>query len=117
MNHVRSRARFTVRRLMVAVAVVGLLFGLYDQARVLLLSNTYRRKAVYCDRMERRCREIDAMDPAVRTREAAEALDDPFLDDPAWNKRMIPYFKALQKKYEDAASHPRLPVAPDPPAL
>jgi hypothetical protein len=115
MTRARFGPRFTVRRLMMAVAVVALLFGFYDQARVLRLSNEYRRKAAYCDKMERRCREIDAMDPATKARKAAEAYDDPFLGDPAWNKRMIPYFQALKQKYEEASSHPRLPVAPDPP--
>jgi hypothetical protein len=110
-----SRFRPTVRRMMVAVAVVGLSLGIIDQLRMGARSARYRRKAQACERMIRRCREIEAMDPATRAREAAAAFDNPYLDDPAWNRQMIPYFELLRKKYEYAAAHPRTPLPPDPP--
>ncbi len=84
----RFRPRFTVRRLMMLVAVVGLLFGAYDQVR-----------------MFRRAEEAEAV------------MDDPFLNDPDWNRRMISWFAAMKRKYREAAAHPRRPVAPDPPPL
>jgi len=101
--------------MMLAVAVVGLSLAAIDAARMGSRSATYRRKADGAARMARRSREIDAMDPATRSREAGAAFDNPFLDDPAWNRRMIPYLDALEEKYRHAAEHPRLPVPPDPP--
>jgi hypothetical protein len=55
------------------------------------------------------------MDPATRTRENEDAMDDPYLDNPAWNGRMIAYWAEMKKKYTYAAAHPRIPVLPDPP--
>jgi len=54
------------------------------------------------------------MDVATRTHEA-EAAYDPYLDNPEWNRQMIPYFEGLKNKYRYAAAHPRMPVPPDPP--
>jgi hypothetical protein len=54
------------------------------------------------------------MDAETRAREAEYWLDDPFLNDPAWNRQMIPYFEALKLKYRYAAEHPREPVPPGP---
>ena len=55
------------------------------------------------------------MDAATRAREAEAAYDNPYLDDPAWNRQMIPYFDGLKRKYRYAAEHPRDPIPPDPP--
>ena len=109
------RLKMTVRRMMGVVAIVGLSLGLADEARMRVRAAGYRRKAEACERMVRRCREIDAMDEVTRAREADAAYDDPYLDDPAWNRKMVLYFEALKDKYIDAAAHPRRPVPPDPP--
>jgi hypothetical protein len=111
----RFRPRFTVRRLMVAVAVVALMFGAYDQVKVYRLASKYRRIADYCTRMEQKCRKIDAMDPVTRAREAEEAMDDPFLNDADWNRQMIPWWENMKNKYFEASVHPRRPLTPDPP--
>lgn len=113
----RFRPRFTVRRLMMLVAVVGLLFGAYDQVRMFRLAARYRRMAEAYAERETRSRKIDAMDPITRAEEAEAAMDDPFLNDPDWNRRMISWFAAMKRKYREAAAHPRRPVAPDPPPL
>jgi hypothetical protein len=111
-----ARVRFTVRRMMVAVAVVGFFLASADAIRVYGLASKYRRKAESCALMARRCGQIDAMDPATRAREAAFAMDNPYLEYPDWNRQMIGYYAALKVKYEHAADHPRLPIPPDPPA-
>jgi hypothetical protein len=109
------RVKVTVRRLMGLVAVVGLVLGIGDALWVSAVAAKYRSKADSAERQERRCRQIDAMDAETRAREAEAAFDDPFLDNPTWNRQMIPYFEALKHKYRYAAEHPREPVLADPP--
>jgi hypothetical protein len=106
------RARLTVRRLM---GMVALALGIADALWVSAVASRYRRKADSAERLERRCRQIDAMDAETRARAVEAAYDDPYLDNPAWNRRMIPYFEALKHKYRYAAEHPREPVPPDAP--
>lgn len=107
--------RFTIRRVMVAVAIVGVLLGCIDAVKVAGLARKYRHKAESLARMERRCREIDAMTREVRKARSDAMFDDPYLLDPVWNRKMIPYFAQLQSKFALAAEHPRIPIAPDPP--
>lgn len=109
------RPQFTARRMMVAVVILGLFLGGLDASRVRGMASKYRRKAESAARLERRCRQIDAMDPATRAREAEAAYDNPLLDDPNYNRRMIRYFAAMRIKYNHAADNPRLPIPPDPP--
>ena len=109
------RSRFTVRRMMAAVAVVAVVLWAWDAARMGARSTSYRRKADWCARMASRCRTIVAMDPATLAREAEAGFDDPYTNNPAWSREMIPYLEGLRDKYADAAEHPRNPVAPDPP--
>ncbi len=66
-------------------------------------------------RQVERCREIDAMDPVIRAREAFEAMDDLYLDHPDWNREMIPYLEELARILADAAEHPRRRLPPLPP--
>ena len=110
-----AHTKLTVRRMMLVVAMVGLCLGVADAVRMSMRSAGYRRRAGSAERMERRCREIDAMDAATRAREAEAAYDNPYLDDPAWNRQMIPYFEGLKRKYRYAAEHSRDPIPPDPP--
>lgn len=116
-----SRPRFTVRRMMVAVAIVGLLFGMADWLSLNERVNRFRRLAESAARMERRCREMDAMDPVRRALAAKEAEDSYFeitsnwLAHPEWTRKATGYFAALRTKYEQAAENPRLSVPPDPP--
>lgn len=69
--------KLTVWRMMCVVAAVGLALGVADAVRMSIRVAKYRRIADWCDRMERRCREIDAMDAVTRAREAKAAFDDP----------------------------------------
>jgi hypothetical protein len=107
---------FSMRKLLAAVALVGLLLGGVDALSTKIKENKYLRKAEASAKMEKNCRIFDSMDSATRAREAAAAYDNPYLDDPAWNKKMIIYFEKLKNKYYQAAAHPRLPVPPDEPA-
>ncbi len=97
------------------VALISLMSWTVDRANVARQAAKYARQAAYYDGMARRCREIVALDPAVRDRRAEEAFDDPFLDHPEWARRMIGFFEELANKYRRAAATPRSPVPPDPP--
>jgi hypothetical protein len=111
-----KHSTFSMRKLLAAIALVGLLLGGIDALSTKIKSNKYLKKAEASAKMENKCRMIDSMDPATRTREAAAAYDNPYLDNPEWNKKMIVYFQKLKEKYYYAADHPRLPVSPDEPA-
>ena len=97
------RVRFTVRRLMVAVAVVAILCG----ASVLVRRSSYfRAKAVrYRVRvgMER-----SLLSMLMMRYDSSE---------PEWagpRRRRISRLQELMRKYDRAARYPWLPVAPDP---
>ncbi len=82
------RVRFTVRRLMVAVAVVACIFWVIERRRrFLIIVDSHRTP--------------DAR--FLRHRGANYEL------------RLIRWHDEMQVKYEFAAAHPFLPVAPDPP--
>jgi hypothetical protein len=104
------RVKMTVRRWMGLVAVVGVFLGVADTVRMSLRASKYREIADRCEQLEHRCREIDAMDPVTRAREAEAAWDDPYLDNPAWNHEMISYWAEEKRKFRDAAANPRLPL-------
>jgi hypothetical protein len=85
--------RFTIRRLMVATAIVAVVFGVYGW--------TMRRSTIF-------------------RREAAKHLEDtlvlgPFTYFPNDSEPRAAYHWALAEKYSRAARYPWLPVAPDPP--
>jgi hypothetical protein len=115
MSFARFRPRFTVRWLIVAVAVVALLLGAYDHITMLLLANKYRRTSEYCSWMEQNCREIDRMDPEIRTRKSIENPNNDYFFDPDWNREMIRWFETMKQNYFEAAAHPRRPLIPAPP--
>jgi hypothetical protein len=106
---------FSLRKLLAGVALTAVFLGGIDFLSMKIRSNEYLEKARASETMEKNCRLIDSMDPATRARQAAAAYDNPYLDDPAWNRKMIAYFQKLKIKYYYAASHPRLPVPPDDP--
>ncbi len=95
------RVRFTVRRMMVAVAVVGvvLCLHLYLREKADPLSRGYREIA---DRHEMRLHQI-SMDIVYRPAEKAR-----------WMLHAA-HHAAMVEKYSRAARYPFLPVAPDPP--
>jgi hypothetical protein len=107
--------RMTTRRWMLGVVLLCAMLGAALMGVRAARARRFRRLAEYAARMERRCREIDAMDPNARAREADYDLDDPYLLEPEWNRKMIGFWEEMKDKYSYAADHPWLGVAPDPP--
>jgi hypothetical protein len=104
------RVRFTIWRLMIAIAIIGLPLGLIaeeEEVRQRRLSESYRSLAAYhesrtvasiaCSRT--RCTFTDHRGRIMRSDEV-RASD--------WHRR-------LAEKYRHAAARPWLPVEPDPP--
>jgi hypothetical protein len=54
------------------------------------------------------------MDPETLAKEASEAFDDPYLNNPEWARRMIPWLARMRKKYEYAVDHPWIMVQTEP---
>jgi hypothetical protein len=118
--------RFSVRGLMVAVAVVALLMGgLLEYARLKRLGREYAGRAIGARR---------AMEPARRSlgwsheRWLAECRRFDQIEQasggwykfgrppsPERAKRLVAYWQPVVAKYERAARYPWLPVEPDPP--
>ena len=92
------RVRFTVRRLMIAVAVVGIILGPYTTCR--------NRAARFDERCEWHYRRIDELLRGVY-----------YGDDAAWRRvaARAAWHTEMHEKYDLASRRPWLPVAPDPP--
>jgi hypothetical protein len=101
MHLYRCRPRFTVRRLMIAVVVVGLISAVGIEIRRYLREGEILRQR-YRDRANFYELRIELVTnwtiESVRSREIRRA-----------------HCERLWKKYDFAAHHPWLPVAPDPP--
>ena len=100
------RTRFTVRRLMVAVAIMGSLsYGL----RLWILNRTYRLRA----------ESHVARKTEARGREAwaAKMAKSGYLSAPraSVEASKVEYHDNMAIKYDHAARYPWLPVEPDPP--
>ena len=100
------RVRFTIRRLMAAVAVLALVLAVADQLRRRRESfqrsaDVYRRKTGDAFMAAQITRSGNLFVWDRRTSPAHEALAD--------------HYDALRVKYERAAAHPWRPVTPDPP--
>ena len=124
------RVRFTVRRMMLFVAFVGVAIGgsieiTREFARLRQLSHNYWVKSRRIAGRERMVRSGAAISHAawvaqVQDIERTERrtggwfkMGRPYAPDRC--KRLIPYFLALRLKYERAARFPWLHVEPDPP--
>ena len=99
----RFRLRFTVRRLMVAVAIVGILLGAWiglERRRVWLqgLLERHQDRAQLCE-LYKFIGKLDRKPAAWIARHQAR----------------FEHHLAMMRKYERAARHPWLPLAPDPP--
>jgi hypothetical protein len=105
------RVRFTVRRMMVAVAVVAVGLG----ALILIArSHAYSVRAGNHGYREWRCWEairVYGADPRGVTLRGPEPVEV-FIDR---SRRLAGYYATLRRKYEQAAARPWLPVEPDPP--
>jgi hypothetical protein len=101
--------RFTVRLLMVVVAIAGVVVGsitMWNRSvhyKEQYLQNRYMR-AVY-----------DRQDLYFADGTLAYPKPKLWASDAARYKRLFDYFDSLSRKYERAAKFPWLPVAPDPP--
>jgi hypothetical protein len=93
------RLRFTVRRLMVAVAAVGLALGLCATCRS-------RSQQYYALMMSHKSRAMELIDNAQPGTDAAARR--------RFHTR-ITWHEVMYAKYKHAARYPWLPVAPDPP--
>ncbi len=104
------RVRFTVRRLMVAVAVVGLALWL---GKGLIRHWRYRSLAAAYATKESLARRLSTGDVTATssTLFATRPGEQPVTSVMA-NRD---YYAAMREKYERAARSPWLPVAPDPP--
>ena len=108
--------RFTVRRLMVAVAVVAILFGgMVELPRLWTLRQQHLGLAEKYRYWETR------LDGAVGIRQEITYYSSRLPRGPepsparlARMKAEASYYAGLRAKYERAARHPWLPVAPDP---
>jgi hypothetical protein len=121
--------RYRLRTLMLAAAVVAIFVGAESMWR---RSAIYRARASYFAEWEReRLRLADETDELATEVRTVAAEDRERGDDVSWRLRLetvcclarvsaddrlaANYFAGLKRKYEYAASHPWLPVAPDPP--
>ena len=93
------RFRFTVRRMMIAVAIVGVTIGVLAVRR-----SAFLRRADHYHRVSRSYIALQLPTPPGE-----------FPDASYW--RQIIWAGKMRAKYERAARYPWLPVAPDPPEL
>jgi hypothetical protein len=107
------RVRFTVRRLMIVVAVAaGLMAAWVGLARLRLLSSDYRARAEQHAGIEETLRRIVASDGADAP---VDISPGPGLRSRRFTARAVAEHEAaLRRKYERAARYPWLPVEPDP---
>jgi hypothetical protein len=99
------RLRFTMRRLMVAVALLSLLLGLVARRQRLLRLSTYHAEQSYRTMIVQQSNLPAAVDSFGGQEPGAYLFPTPRSE---WHTRM-------SMKYEVAASHPWLPVDPDSP--
>ena len=103
------RMRFTIRRLMVAVAVLAMVIGAIEGLR--------RRRESFEERAKMFAQKVsDAFNDEQNYRMSHRSST--FAYDPrttsAYNQ-LVEHYSALQEKYQQAAARPWLPVAPDAP--
>ena len=102
------RARFTVRRMMVAVAIVGVIVGGWIEiakgrrrARFDELSQEYYLRMLNCSVITYSGPGGAHFEELVKAKEAR-------------NAKPLAYYAEMFRKYRSAARYPWLPVAPDP---
>jgi hypothetical protein len=116
----RLRVRFTIRRLMIAVALVAVSIAAWKEYhRCMRLQLEYRIRAEIFDLragLERTKREHPNLryEIACRLSLPTPPKPEPPLSQADYDARMR-YYTSMQAKYERAARFPWWPVAPDPP--
>ena len=125
------RVRFTVRRMMVAVAIVAVVMGATIEAkRFGRLSRQYQRKAIASAREERlwhralrggMASEVEAQQLSAVLRAKDQDLADLWAEAASESsgavrgvREIVAHHARLRRKYEHAASRPWESVAPDP---
>jgi hypothetical protein len=110
----RPRVRFTVRRLMIAVAVAACLMAAWvGVARLRRLSSDYRVRTEQHAGIEETLRRIVASDGANAP---VDVSPGPGLPSRRFTAGAVAEHEAaLRRKYERASRYPWLPVEPDPP--
>jgi hypothetical protein len=125
------RVQFTVRRLMIAVAVVAILFGVGLHIRLSRLSanfakraamyakfeSVWREQGLFCREQEEQLRKW-ANDPrqGVDGPEFWGRLAQDETDRAEKLKTLADFDASMKAKYEAVARRPWLPVEPDPPS-
>ena len=126
----RPCLRFTVRRMMFAVAFVALAFGAWKEfTRLRDLSNHYQRQAARLSRQERYhranslltqeewmdlCRKVEEKNRLGRERSGGQPLWYAPPDPPAFHREKAEDLARLIARYRRAARYPWLRVEPDP---
>jgi hypothetical protein len=109
------RIRFTVRRLMVVVALAALAFGIY---RYWAARQRYLEKAAM--HASFRAYVLNSSDSIRyweyrwRDQRLGKPASYPWPAGPPFVPAMVEYHDEMRLKYEKAARYPWLPVAPDP---
>jgi hypothetical protein len=110
------RVQFTVRRMMAAVAVVGLAFGIF---RLWTLRQLYLEKAA--NHAGFRAYVLMSKDSIMHwenrwtDQRTGKPAKYPWPAGPPFVPAITKYHDDMRLKYERAARYPWLPVAPDPP--
>jgi hypothetical protein len=102
------RVRFTVRRMMVSVAVASSCVAAY---LVATRGGEFREEAI--EYLQREQFRVKAEHYGHRLADLSDIKVIPGHPDPLHRRRE--YYDQMRKKYERAARYPWLPVAPDPP--
>jgi hypothetical protein len=118
------RVRFTIRRLMIAVAVVGVGLGIEGYRRRLVSVSVRRRQVAMAYRLDAQMYKVEAMAAELeRTTPkgfvgfTADNPSGPIDDDGIARRfRLATHYQELAVKYRRASGYPWLPVGPDPPA-
>jgi hypothetical protein len=101
-------ARFTIRRMVVVVIVIGVILG------TLVLLDHRRRWYGYCKMRADKHYEAQAeMEMMADGHRPSYGFHSPYLS--AKYKRLADYHAQMRRKWEIAAGRPGEPVAPDPP--
>ena len=108
--------QFTVRRLMVAVAIMAL--GLGVLVELLRRRASYNQGATYHAAKEAQFKQLDETLESIRSNLSAyaRAMRRVSNREESRTARLVRYHATLKGKYRSAASRPWLPVEPDPPA-
>lgn len=116
------RVRFTLQRMVLAVAVLALIIG---ALRIVWLRNGYQKAAVYYAAMEKLQRDLQRFGEEDARAEEELALafgqkvsgeqKEQQATEARGMQRLADWYAELKRKYERAAARPWLPVDPDPP--